>query len=428
MLQLKTIKFNKLIVSVLIVTIMLYARDLFGVNISPLVFAVIAIGLALPMAYNDFMCYLFFLFPIGNGIPESYLMFVFVLLWFIKRKGPLNAGSICFFIIIAFFEVVHFMGYSFKHDTLMLVRYLSCFFLFVVCINDKMEKENHNKRALCFIVGTFVALICIIINTYLLGGFDVDNMIRVGEFQELDEDFEDKIMISMNPNGMSFIANTSIAVLFSLYFSQFLKRIWIIVVLFVIFFIAIVLSISRTGVIVLILSVLLFLLGRTGFRRGNTPIVLFVVLVGGLLLLSNSFLLDNLLGRFADDTVSTAGSRTNIFSLYNNFLINNPIYLTFGTGAVYYKDVTQIFSSTHNSIQQILISYGIIGLIVFLVASLNLYKRFKGRRFFIWIPVIVVLFNMQMIQFLMPFAYMYPIVAAFEVVKGAPSKYELSEK
>lgn len=426
MLQLKALKFNNLIVSVIIVTIMLYARDWFGVNISSMVFAVIAILLALPMAYNDFMCYLFFLFPISNGLPGSYMMPILALLWVLKRNIRLNDGAMLFFVIIALFETVHFMGYNFKHESLMLVRYLSCFFLFVVCISDKTGKEFHNNRALFFVFGSLVAIIGIVINTFLLGGIDAADIARVGDFRAVDEELEGKIMLSMNPNQMSYIANTSIAILFSLYISRFFSKKWFVVVSIIIFFIAIVLSLSRTGSIIFVLTLLFFVLFKTGKRMKNTSLIIIIVLVGVFLLSNNILLWESLMGRFADDTVSTAGNRTDIFSFYNLFLMNNPIYLIFGTGAVYYKEVTQIFSSTHNSIQQILISYGIIGIIVFLVAAIHLYKKFKGRKFFIWIPVIVVLINMQMIQFLMPFVYLYPIVAAFEIVKGAPSKYELS--
>ena len=408
-----------LFVAVGVVILMLYGRDMFEMNISPLIFAVVSIALALPMGYNEYMCYLFFLFPLGSGLPGSYMMPILAVLWIIKKKQLPSYKTLLFFIVVALIELFHFINYTFGHNILMIVRYLSCFFLFTVAISDYSHHQQHNQRAAFFVAGTLTAVLCIIIRTYIMGAIDAFDIVRVGEIEKIDETLEGRIMLSMNPNAMAFIAVTSMAICIYLFLKNVYSNNVILLVSLAVLLISICLSISRSGIIAALLSALLFLFSNGGSKRTRFFFIMGLVVLAVVFLIYSMGWVDAVVGRFSDDTVGTAGDRAGVFARYNEFLINNPFYLWLGTGAVYYREAANMDISVHNSIQQILVSYGIVGLSLFSFAAMSLAKQFKGVGFMAWVPVIVVLFNMQAIQFLMPFSLLYPIVAAFEIVKGA---------
>lgn len=407
--------------AVAVLILLIYGRDIFQINVSSVVFTAISIAIALPMTYNVYMCYLFFLYPLGNGLPGSYMMPLLALLWFIKKRNLPSKPALLFFVIISFSEVLHFMSYQFDCDYLMAVRYLSCFFLFVASISDMSnDSSQHVKRAEFFVLGSVIAVLCIIIRTYLylLGTLDAFDIIRVGELDNIDESLGGKIMLSMNPNAMAFVAVTSISICLCLYQKKVVGNKLLLISAIIVLLVSVFLSLSRSGVLVLGFLLVLFSFSGRGSKGMTAILVVGIVLIGVIYFMNEYGVLEQLFGRFSDETASSGGNRTDVLKSYNKFLADNNKYLWFGTGAVYSKVVAGIETSMHNSIQQILVSYGIFGLTLFVWAAIKLAKQFKHSKFIAWIPVIVVLLNMQTIQFLIPFAMLYPIVAAFEVVKG----------
>ena len=91
----------------------------------------------------------------------------------------------------------------------------------------------------------------------------------------------------------------------------------------------------------------------------------------------------------------------------------------FGAGAVHYHDViNEIFNATHNGTQQVVASYGIIGLLTVVVMLVKGYKRNYRRGYFICaIPFIVALFYVQAGQLLNPHHNIYPLIIAFVAMR-----------
>lgn len=413
---------NKLVllISVVIVTAMIYLRDFGFFEFSSVQLAAVSVALALLMPYNEFMAYLFFLFPLIPGLPASYIIPLLSVLWVFKNKKRINIPAICFFLFFASLELIHFGFYTFEKDILFVVRYLSCLFLFVMCFADNSDSEEYNRRALFFCIGVAVLIVGVTTNTTILVGNIAEYGGRVGEVTLLDESMDGVIRLSLNPNGLAFLSLTATAISMS-FLSQKKGNSALIISILVLSLVAGVLSLSRTWVVAFAFTILVYLLSGRASRTGKFVGYLCVVGAAAFLVVKGSVYIDAFAGRFGDETVSSAGSRTGIFSTYHNFMFEHIEYLFFGTGAAYYNDVVNATTSVHNSIQQVFVSYGIVGLAVFAIAASKIWLKNRGG-LVIWLPVLSVFLFMQAIQFLNPFFNMFPILAAFQVVRGYENK------
>ena len=97
------------------------------------------------------------------------------------------------------------------------------------------------------------------------------------------------------------------------------------------------------------------------------------------------------------------------------FLWNNPSRLIFGTGSIFYRQVCNLSHSMHNGVQQILVSYGILGFIPMLVVLIRpIIKYFKKNKFELLklLPILAVFMFIQTIQFLNPNNLLLPYAVA----------------
>ena len=120
--------------------------------------------------------------------------------------------------------------------------------------------------------------------------------------------------------------------------------------------------------------------------------------------------IDAFTARFEEGNLKTAGNRTVLFKEYMDFMSYHSEYQIFGTGAIYYKEVAHCSNSCHNALQQIYISYGILGCIFFMFVFYNtLKRRNKNLNAFSYMPYLTAFIFMQSIQLLNPFSLMLPL-------------------
>ncbi len=120
---------------------------------------------------------------------------------------------------------------------------------------------------------------------------------------------------------------------------------------------------------------------------------------------------NNITDRFTKDNIETAGNRTVLFEEYNDFLLDNPEYLFYGTGALYYKEFAKVSNSTHNATQQIILCYGLLGFIIYIYVSVYFLRNYRARKLKIidYIPLFATIAFVQSIQFLNPYHLMLPV-------------------
>ena len=143
-------------------------------------------------------------------------------------------------------------------------------------------------------------------------------------------------------------------------------------------------------------------------------------LVAILILYYRTNLLQLFLERVNTDNFRTGGRRTVIFQEYSYWLNEHIIYCIFGTGAEYYREVVNLPYSVHNGLQNILVSYGIIGLLIFVILFFSAIKKSRNgqkRGVIAYYPLIAFILFTQTVQFLVPNYYMMTSIACFFVLR-----------
>lgn len=399
--------------------ILLY-RDLGAVDINKLILVFITLTCAVAIEYDSVIYMLYFLFPLSCGIPGNYIypLLIIVLLY---KYPKIDFRQIFFFGIVAVLELMHYSFYCFDINVADVAGYLSTVFLVSYLIANRNPDIDNSKCVVCYCLGVCVLFIAIMGSSVSL--LDAEEMleesVRLGAVKAYGEVDETKMMLSANANNIAYYSITCISCAMLLFYRKRINDLLFYIIM-AIAFAGGVLSVSRTWMISVVLCFILYGI----FQKGNSvkQLLLLLVIVAGLVavVLSNDLLMNMIIDRFTGDSenLATAGDRTTLFKEYNDYLLDHPLVLLLGTGAVYYHDVTQCSNATHNSIQQIVVSYGLLGLLIFIGTFVSICKNvFKGRNFIYWVPLICTIFFLQSIQLLNPFFLMQPLAVIFAILK-----------
>ena len=403
-----------------LLTALLYMRDINGENTNKFILLGIVVGYALIADYKHLMMLTAFILPLTNGLPGNYILPILCLLIVVKDNNKMKIPSSIWglFIVISIYEFLHIAMLSESFDSPSYVGY--CAFLFLIFFiggsNDSRSDESMN--ALSFCLGTVVMIVIIMMNFNQLVGDDfMEGSVRIGNVTEYLG--KETMTLRTNPNNIALYSIAAISISFALWYYKTIP-VWALIVLALPSFLGGVYSLSRTWMLSIALFALLFYIMRSSQKRKSSFLLILVAVVAVFYFFTtmNTSVLEAFDTRFGGD--STAGYRTSLFMAYHNWMLDNPWALLFGTGAIPYREVTQLFNSTHNSLQQIFISYGIPGLLLFIYLIVLLIKRWRvpGERM-AYVPIIVIGFFLQSLQFLNPTYCAYPFIASFYILKIA---------
>lgn len=413
-----------LICAIVLMTIALYARDLFGVNLPKLYLVALAVIPAFIMSYQSLVCFIFFLFPLTSGIPGNIIFPILIVVLLLKKRNSFEKNSLYCFLILAFMELIHYIFYSFGINwTSTLGYFCNLFFLFyLISLRDSFV--DNSKCLLFFCIGLAVFLIAIFLITQINGSVEMllESGNRIGYSKDITDSEDAIMMLNANPNGLGLFSVVGFATVMVLYS---LKRIkfWVMVLFSVLYLFVGAMSLSRTFLIcvVLLVGLYLFFLGKTKGKIYWLLSLLFLVFIVAAFCYfgKNTLLYEAYTNRIDNVTGDNMGGRTDVFSSYNNYLLDNPICLIFGAGAVHYHSVINtIFNATHNGIQQILVAYGLIGFFFFIVITVSAVRKcYVTKMSICLLPFIIALIYVQSGQLLNPSNNLYLFIVSFFVMK-----------
>lgn len=398
----------------------LFYRDLVGADINKILLVFLTLACAVFVEYNSVVYLLYFLFPLSCGIPGNYI-YPLLIIVLLCRYSKTGFGQLCFFGIVAILELMHYPFYCFDINIADVAGYLSVVFLVSYLIANRDKDIDNSKCVIFYCLGVCVLFVVIISNSMsIIGTGDMlEESVRLGAVKAYGEMDETRMMLSANANNIAYYSITSLSCLLLLFYKKKINILlfWGILAITVA---GGILSVSRTWMISAALCFILYSLSQKG-NFLKWALMMIAIIVGlTVVILNNDLLLGMIVDRFTGDSenLATAGDRTLLFREYNEYLLGHPLVLILGAGAVYYHDVTLCSNATHNSIQQIVVSYGLLGLAIFIRTFVIVCRRiFKGNRFIYWIPLICTVFFLQSIQLLNPFFLMQPLVAAFAILK-----------
>lgn len=416
---------------VVLFTAIIYYRDFAVVDFSKMYLVVFAFATAAVLDYKHIIYMLCFLFPLSCGIPGNYIYPLLILLLLIKDK-EFSFKKLVFFAVILLMELLHYGFYTFEIQLAEVIGYASFLFMLSYIVADESKEVDQAKCVTYFCIGACVLILAIIINTNLLMSqmTYVDEGIRLGDSKELGDFQVERMMLSANANTIGYYSISAIACLLVLQYYRKIKSVLFITLLAVVFYGG-VLSVSRTWALLIVFSFFAYMFMQQKDRIKGFLLVGILIAGALVFIVQNPLIFDSFVGRFTQDAsnLATAGNRTVLFQAYNQFLAENPIALCFGTGAVYYGEVTRVSESVHNALQQILVSYGVLGLGIFIFAfckSVN--KYFNKKNLMALLPLCVTVLFVQSIQILNPYFLMCPIVVAFSALKMGSEQYKISSK
>lgn len=411
----------KLGISAMVLAIMVFLRDLGVYHFSPMMFLIVVGLICIILPYKSLTAFFFYYIPFCFSIHGMVL--VPILLALLLKNNKANSWQFVFTIAILIIELLHFISYLFQVE---FVKYLIfapyIFLFFIILFDDNQDDASINLSIKYFIIGTSFILFTIVVHSIALYGVDgvLLGAMRIGG-DDTGFDLVGPIDITiMNANTLAYFSVSAFSLLlFSNKdnFSVFGK-----IVLLLILLCAGILSTSRTWLFTMaFVFVVYFLFGEMKRRIGG---LVFVVVLFVFSIKYNT-LTESFTERFQErleneENMKKAGGRTTLFKAYNDFMLDHPNRIIYGTGTVYYKQVCQVYNSIHSGLQQIYVCYGLLGIAIYVMAGIVFYKRYikhKKTRFWDYVPFLACFVFDQSIQFLSPHALMFPFLAVLLPLK-----------
>ena len=421
---------NEIILKLFIagIIILMLMRDIAHISINKYIYVIYSASLMCLADYQTLVYMLSFLFPLVWGLPGTYIMLCATILLIIKTT-ILNKKAILLMLLFAIMELLASFWYP-DVDFVEMAGYLFSVFVFFILLYFK-EKIDCMKCVKLFFYGVAILCLIVVISGLLKAPSDWRYLFSKGWFRfgETQVNNSGSMMTSVNANTLAYYSITGICCgLVLLKREKGINKI-IIIIIITYFVISGFLSVSRSWLLVASICVILFILSETRSFRGILSVSV-IAIIGVLTIVyflkNNPELLQGILRRLNDSGMSTAGGRVELFSLYLKAFLKSPRFFIIGTGVTQYKEVTHIFDSVHNGLEQILICYGLTGSIVFIKGML--YPVWKIRNtikpLIYWMPFVGVALFTQTIQFVNPDALMFPYIIAVFALKAGGEESE----
>lgn len=329
--------------------------------------------------------------PILNVLMGIALFKIFIL----NFKKPINKNYLFIIVFFVAYEWSHIFDYDIKSIILLFswsiaILYVSLYFFY------SLKSYNHKIVIIYSITGVFISICYGILDFFESYGTLMSNNATI-RFKGGAGD----------PNYFSMYVMISLFLLLYLVNRETNKLLKFLYPLIFIFFVAFgVLSLSRMFLLVISLLLTLLLIKIIFRLKKNKKIMFFIMTVIGFLVLFSIFfiseftsILNLLLSRFTDfiDDPSALTSNRNVLAeQYIQLLMSDTKDMIFGIGIQDYHLRSGIQLEAHNIILEILVVWGLVGFLVFIMLIATLlkysfaYRKNLKRDFISWLPIICI--------------------------------------
>ena len=401
---------------------LIFLRDVILLPINKVIFLGLY-GIAfLLLESKNIILIMIFTVPFFNGLPGNYILLLAIITLMLKKDFKLTFAKVSLPITILCAELYHSLFYNANVSTIMdIFRYMTYIIFICFVIFDRHIKINYRKCLRMFSLG--VIFMCIIIFCTTLKYYPLETIsngtFRYGDLTGVGDNGE--MVLKNNQNNIGYYCALAISVLLLLNTCEKPNRIinFISIIIVVIFGI---LTMSRAFLLTSIGITFLYylLISNNAFKLLKNSIISITILLILIFLLNCIFpnVVIGIVERFQE--VDISNGRSGIFQLYNQFLFENTKYFLEGMGIFGMHIISGVSVAPHNGFQQIVLSYGIIGFIIFTIFFINVVNisRLGMKRIPIvsYLPFICMIIYIQSIQFIYPFELMLPfIVCVFSI-------------
>lgn len=355
--------------------LLLLIRDVAQIGISNWMFIAYAAMAYVAFTYEECVAFSLMFIALGTGTPVNYILGVGVLVMLYKKKeGIFNPRWIPMLALITW-EFCH--GFIQPFSVPDFVRYAVCMIAVILIGSDEKTEIDSVFVLKCFLASTLFVCADIFIQTFRAVGYNwtyfVNAGFRYGDMSLFQNAASTAVQTSTNQNTVGEFCVISISILL-IFFSNKIGNRKYTITLMLVYAVFGFLTMSKTFFLSLILLIALYIfsmyrdiswkkaLGRTfGFI---CIVLLFLVFMQNVLPNTVSAVLNRFTGedRFSERDV--------LFERYTEILAENPRILLFGIGNQNKSAKTGIHSP-HNSIQEALVNWGIVGaaLLIWIIAN-----------------------------------------------------------
>ncbi len=384
-----------LILSCIIIAILLFCRDVLNIGISKTIFTFIVLLTTTAINIPNTFYYMFFLFPLGIGLPANYFI-IFFLIKFLVNSTLMQLDykisfdktfSLILLVIFALLQNIIF-GYTGMYHTVLPLGYILIYYMTSYQGGLDIKKMLYFSIAAIFIIA-FIMFFATI-NEYGLTSF-IDGTYRFAE--SVSYTGSGAMSIGMDPNYLGFYCLSSLTSAYILIRKKipFLNAVIIFIAVCFSCFVGLI-ALSRAYILSLFVFVFLAMLVADGSFKNcikNIFIVLALTAIAFLVIKSlYPELIETITARFQGDDMATGNGRTTIIkNLWVEFTAS-PLSFIFGLG---------IFIVTvHCMPLQILYGFGVFGAILwcyFYSQSIrDMNNNITVKRYYAYIPLLVMLF------------------------------------
>lgn len=403
----------------------IFLRDLLSIPIPTYILIGIALIIFIIGNISTMLAFLAFLVPFTTGIPGSFIIMGALIIYIIKTKRFTLNYAILSVWIIGLIELFNMFE---TNNSLSLYIRIIIFILFLALVlTDSTEKYNHYKIIKYYIYGYIWACIDIIFQT--LKEFSISQFINSGirfgrTLNYVDFSLEGKLV---SPNVNSLGIYSVMVIVFIIVLISLEKR----NIKFIPFalFAGVIgsLTLSRTFMVSVGISLLLFFIFSIIMKKNiwkNALVILgfFSIFITILMKLMPSAF-ESMIARFQVEDVTSG--RVDISAYYNNYILTHPKAMVMGVGLQDYKTKTNYFMSAHNGTQEIIIAWGIIGMICVIVLFWNIYKNairdslIKNSNPYLLslLPALIFIFSLQASRLFSAGFLMILIIPCFSIIR-----------
>ncbi|MEQ8235733.1 MAG: O-antigen ligase family protein [Syntrophomonadaceae bacterium] len=404
---------------------LLLVRDLGYFDVSKWIFVIIAVVVFALYDLNHMAIFTCFLIPLKVGIPGSYIFAAGLVILIIKNLDWLLLSQYIWILVAIF--MVELLSFIYGDFSIVdYIRFAAPLLVIALLIFNGKDKFDYQRMLMYFLLGVAFAEASVIWQSISVSGLEnlISSGVRLGETSELL--IEEGMRITFNPNGFAILCAMSISMLL-----VFLSRptnykpVWASLLVFQIFVGS--LSISRSFLVLLVAITLMFLLSRVKSARDFMKSLGMIVLV----LIAAYFLIDHFspslfpsyVARFSEADLSN--KRLDITTSYFIAMEQEPDRLLLGVGLQNYPAKYGQEITSHNGIQEVLITWGIVGLILVTIFICGIFAEgWRGvsrhhSQYLYMLPLLVLLISIQPGQFFssnIPF-YLLPVFATLRLAE-----------
>lgn len=407
------------------ISILIIVRDIAALAYSKYVLVVFCALFFAVLTYEELVYATFFLMPLLCGIPSTYIM-LFDAVLLIFKASEIKIRTLVYMFIWIFLELLNMLLLNMlwvkSPDYIEVVKYLAhvCV-LFQLILNTQCA--DYEKCVFFYVMGTILLCAVVIIKSFMNTPSNWLWLFQNGWFRiGITAAETTEMALTLNANSLAYYSLVGIACGFAELSLENKKHKTLYILTIILCAITGVLTVSRSFLLMMVVICILAFWGN--LKKPKVLLISLCIAVvgtyGAISVLKNyPEIWDGIEARFTSSTFSTAGGRTVIMQKYLEAFLSSPQIALVGAGATSYKDVIGFTESLHNGTEQILVCYGLLGAIAFVVGLLfpifELKQKKKGLPR--WLPFIAVVLFVQTIQFVNPPMLMMPYAVAVYILK-----------